>query len=76
MSTDPVHIPGADPSDEWLTVSVFVGRRQPDGSQTRRIQLDDGSFSINFSMKSVLPLVKVLLDLVQLDIVMKGELTR
>lgn len=80
MSIADRHIPGADASDRELTVSVFSkGFDLSSGvarHNTRRIQLDDGVTRITVSMKTLLPLCKMLLDMVQVDIVSGGELVR
>lgn len=78
MSRDPwigAAVPAVDASDASLTVTVYCDH-DPSTGHHRRIEFSNGEQYLNISLKSALPLVKKLLDLVQVDIVMGGELTK
>lgn len=77
-----VPIPGMDHTDGDKLVTVVtagfdLGNGVPEGIRRVKLLASEGtSLEITFSMKSILPLCQMLLDIVQDDIRQGGELTR
>lgn len=77
-----VSIPGADHTDVDKLVTVTTTRFELGAGvpeSVRRVKIlasESTSLEVSFSIKSIMPLIKLLMDIVQSDIDSGGELVR